>query len=107
MVSARHIPARRARKNLASFAHGLGTNCFGPQFPCPFQIGAETDETTGRGGMANRLGGGRTGTTAPSPFPRTLSTLTIPVSPKRDLQPVGAPLAWWVGVPGYLEARTG
>lgn len=120
VASARQVPARRARKSLASLAHAFGANCFGPQFLRPFQIREATDETVGRGGMANGLGVG--GTAVPvcggesrleprppalslSPSPRTVIHFHDPSLPQ------ARPTDWWgsagrMGVPGYLEART-
>ena len=104
VVSARQVPARRARKSLASLAQAFGANCFGPQFLRPFQIREATDETVGRGGMANGLGGGGTavpvcgGESRLEPRPPALSrspSPRTPVSPRRDLQTGGAQLAAW------------
>lgn len=111
VASARQVPARRARKSLASLAHAFGANCFGPQFLRPFQIREATDERVGRGGMANGLGvagprfpcveGSQDWNHGRPPSPSIplrglLSTSTTPVSPRRDLQTGGAQLAAWV-----------
>lgn len=57
-VSARHVPARRSRRGLASLARAFGAHCFGPQFPRPFRIIQARDETAGTWGMASGVGGG-------------------------------------------------
>lgn len=46
-VSARHVPARRSRRGLASLARAFGAHGFGPQFPRPFRIIQARDETAG------------------------------------------------------------
>ena len=118
-VSARQVPARRARRGLASLARAFGAHCFGPQFPRPFRIIQARDETAGTGGMASGLGGGghrsfcvwsgvKPGITAAAPSLFLLSADYYP--PPRPQSPSSitsslVELGWRRRDAGYLKAR--